>query len=336
MIQSMDTKYAYAVGRIRAIEQRMLSRAALERMIEADSAEDAFRILREANYGFSAGESTALSYEQVLNEELVKVYNLLMEIAPDPKAFDLFFIKNDYHNFKVFLKAELSNQEMAEQYLAEPSLFNPDQVAAMFRERDFSNLPQSMQAAIDACFDAFSKTADPQLIDIILDQALHSDMLALAKQLKNSFVSQIVSSTLDLVNLKIVLRTKLINQDWEFLERFLIPGGSFGSKFYQGLLELEFDQFPQAYEETPYHQLLADSMRKFKASNSLAGFEMLCDNYLMDLLKKTKFAIFGIEPLVTYLLAKELEVKNVRIIMVGKINQLAQDVIRERLRETYV
>lgn len=102
MIQSMDTKYAYAVGRIRAIEQRMLSRAALERMIEADSAEDAFRILREANYGFSAGESTALSYEQVLNEELVKVYNLLMEIAPIRKRLICFLSRTTTTTSKYF------------------------------------------------------------------------------------------------------------------------------------------------------------------------------------------------------------------------------------------
>jgi|LSQX01.3.fsa_nt_gb V/A-type H+-transporting ATPase subunit C len=336
MIQSMDTKYAYAVARIRAVEQRMLSRSVLERMIEADSAEEAFKVLRDANYGFSAGESTAYNYEQILSEELEKVYNLLMEIAPNPDAFDLFFIKNDYHNLKVHLKAELSNQEVYEHYLAAPSLYSADAVADMFRNRDFSQLPESMQAAVNACFEAFSRTADPQLIDIILDQALYSDLLKLAQKLGNPFVRRIVVIMIDTANLKIVLRTKLINKDWEFLERFLIPGGSFEFEFYQKLLELDFDQFPAEYADTAYSQLLEESMKSFKSSRNLAGFEMLCDNYLMDLLKETKFAIFGIEPLVTYLLAKELEIKNVRIVMVGKINQLAQDVIRERLRETYV
>ena len=37
MIQSMDTKYAYAVSRIRVIEQQMLSGNVLQRMIEASN-----------------------------------------------------------------------------------------------------------------------------------------------------------------------------------------------------------------------------------------------------------------------------------------------------------
>lgn len=45
---------------------------------------------------------------------------------------------------------------------------------------------------------------------------------------------------------------------------------------------------------------------------------------------------FGIEPLIAYLIAKEHEVKLIRIIMIGKINQLSMDLISERLREPYV
>ncbi|MDK2799758.1 MAG: V/A-type H+/Na+-transporting ATPase subunit [Clostridiales bacterium] len=45
---------------------------------------------------------------------------------------------------------------------------------------------------------------------------------------------------------------------------------------------------------------------------------------------------FGIEPLVAYLMAKENEIKIVRIIMVGKINNISNEIIRERLREAYV
>lgn len=336
MIQSMDTKYAYAVSRIRVIEQQMLSGNVLQRMIEAESAEEAFKVLKEVNYGFSANDSSVFDYERILNEEFDKVYQLLMEIAPNPEAFDLFFIKNDYHNLKVYLKAELSNQDVHNQYLAKPSLYSPAKIGDMFRERVFADLPKIMVEAIGACFEAFSKTADPQLIDIIMDQALYRHMSALASKLGNEFISQIVTINIDLANLKIVLRTKLINQGWDFLEQFLIPGGSFGIDFYHDLFEYEFKDFPKAYAETQYSQLAIASMESYKYTDSLAGFEMLCDNYLVNLLKQTKFAIFGIEPLVTYLLAKEMEIKNVRIIMVGKINHLAQDVIRERLRETYV
>ncbi|HEX30202.1 TPA: V-type ATP synthase subunit C, partial [Candidatus Poribacteria bacterium] len=55
-----------------------------------------------------------------------------------------------------------------------------------------------------------------------------------------------------------------------------------------------------------------------------------------DYIRPAKYVAFGIEPLIAYLIAKEHEVKLIRIIMIGKINQLSMDSISERLREPYV
>ena len=46
--------------------------------------------------------------------------------------------------------------------------------------------------------------------------------------------------------------------------------------------------------------------------------------------------VLGPEPVIAYLLAKENEIKIIRIIMVGKINRLPTEEIRERLRDVYV
>ena len=333
---STDTRYVYTISRIRVIEQKMLSPAMLERMIEANSPEEALKVLQDAGYGF-AGEGHRVSdYERLLNEEQEKVYQLLMETVPDPREFDLLIIKNDYHNLKVYLKAELSDQEVNSSYLLKPSLIPGEQLADLFRERDFAELPARMTEAVEASFDAFAKTRDPQMVDLILDTALYSHMLELSAEVNSEFVTGLVNTMVDLTNLRILLRTKLINRPWEFMKSFLIAGGSFDSEFYRELHELEFDQIAKAYANTAYSQLLIESMNSLRLSRSLAGFEKLCDNYLVAMLKTMKYSIFGIEPLVAYYLAKEMEIKNVRIIMVGKINRLEQYAIRERLRETYV
>jgi V/A-type H+-transporting ATPase subunit C len=44
----------------------------------------------------------------------------------------------------------------------------------------------------------------------------------------------------------------------------------------------------------------------------------------------------NISPLAAYILARENEIKSVRILLSGKINDLPEDSIRERLREMYV
>jgi len=74
----------------------------------------------------------------------------------------------------------------------------------------------------------------------------------------------------------------------------------------------------------------------WKRSGSFSHLEKLFDDHLLSFVKKAKYITFGIEPLIGYLVAKEMEVKNLRTIMVGKFNRLSQEIIKERLRESYV
>lgn len=49
-----------------------------------------------------------------------------------------------------------------------------------------------------------------------------------------------------------------------------------------------------------------------------------------------KYKALTIEPLVAYVYAKETEIKNIRMILTGKINQVEPKNIKERLRDSYV
>jgi V/A-type H+-transporting ATPase subunit C len=57
------------------------------------------------------------------------------------------------------------------------------------------------------------------------------------------------------------------------------------------------------------------------------------DDFLMERLKAAKMVVFGIEPLVGYILAKEHEVKLIRLILIGKLKGV--NVIK-RMSDSYV
>ena len=56
----------------------------------------------------------------------------------------------------------------------------------------------------------------------------------------------------------------------------------------------------------------------------------------MDLIKEQKMNPFTVGPLFAYVLARRNEISTVRIILSGKLNELDDGMIRERLREMYV
>jgi V/A-type H+-transporting ATPase subunit C len=95
------------------------------------------------------------------------------------------------------------------------------------------------------------------------------------------------------------------------------------------------ENFAAELTSTPYAELAAEGIREWSEERSFTAFERLSDNYLIDYIKPAKYIVFGVEPLIGYLLAKEHEMKLIRIIMIGKLNDLPPEVIKERLRDTY-
>jgi V/A-type H+-transporting ATPase subunit C len=53
-------------------------------------------------------------------------------------------------------------------------------------------------------------------------------------------------------------------------------------------------------------------------------------------MKPQKYESFTIGPLAAYILARQNEIKCVRMVLSGKLNGLPEQMIRERLREMYV
>lgn len=331
-----DTQYAYSVGKIRAIERKLLDKGKLDRMVEAKTPEEALKVLQEADYGKGGSDSVNIyEYENLLRDENKKVYNLMKEIAPEPDVFDLFLISNDYHNIKVLLKSEFSGQDYAS-LLVESGSIPSDKLKAMIRDRNMANMPAIMKNAVEECIEVYNKTLDPQVIDIILDKASFKQMKDTSIKSGKGFIKDLVMLFIDLANIKVFLRVKALSKTWDFLQKVLISEGSIDSKVFIQNLDNPLDSFIDALKFTSLGAFLQEGIESFKSTGTLTKFEKLSDNLILNYVKKSKYISLGIEPLVGYLMAKEMEIKNARIVMVGKINNISNEVIRERLREAYV
>ena len=333
---AVDTQYAYAVGKIRALEKRLLDRSRMERMIDARSPEEALKVLLEAGYESGSDDySDVYEYESLLKNEQLKVYMLLKSIAPEPEVFDIFLFQNDYHNIKVLLKAEFLDQN-CDYMLIDTGTIPVAELKKMIGERDLTRMTKTMRNAVEESIDVFNRTNDPQDIDIILDRASFQQMQEYAASSGYKFVFELVQLMTDLTNIKIFLRGRSTGKKWDSLQKILLPGGSIDKRVFIENLEGTLESFVSFIKSKPYGSICVDGIENFNSTGSLSKFERLTDNYVMSYIKKAKYVALGIEPLIAYLWAKENEIKNARIIMVGKINNISSEVIRERLRETYV
>ena len=73
MVKINQDEYAYATARLRARENKLLDSSRFDRMLEAATAEEAYKILAEAEYGVgSDAAGSVFSFETLLSEEMKK------------------------------------------------------------------------------------------------------------------------------------------------------------------------------------------------------------------------------------------------------------------------
>lgn len=329
-------KFTRVVPRLRVLETRLLDKAKLDRMIDSDSAEEAMKVLQETEYAnVMSNVKRAEDYENMLSEELNRVYHEMYSMTPVKELVDLMSVKYVYHNLKVILKGIFLDKDLSEMII---NIGNKDYNKMKFalESRSLVDFNPIERKAIEEAFDDFESKKDPQRIDIILDKYLYKEMLEIVKDLKDKFAEKYVRASIDLSNVKTLLRVKKQNKDREFLLSVVIDGGFIDKDTIVALLNDSNENIASKLSYTNYADILKNGVDDYIKSGSAGLLEKLVDNYIMDLMKAAKMIPFGGEPLLSYIYAKETEIKVVRIIMVGKLNNIAGEVIKERLRDIYV
>ena len=71
-------------------------------------------------------------------------------------------------------------------------------------------------------------------------------------------------------------------------------------------------------------------------SQSMRAFECACDNLMLKKMRSQLSESEHFGPIAAYVIARECEIKCVRMILTGKQHKLPESILRESLREAYV
>ena len=299
-------KYTYAVARIRALEVSLFSDAFIEQLLACKSAEQVLQSVVEKGWGDMDTEHDA---EAVLKREEEKAWAVIRDVAPDMSVFDVLSYPKLYHNLKAAVKEVCTG-------VKNPAMFYDD-----------CPIPgEEMYQIIESLL----HTGDGQLCDIIVDRAALEAIEEAGKKSGEPIMENYADTTVAIADIKIAVRSQKTGKSAEFMRSAMAECDS-----------LSLDQLIRAalsgaeeiarYLEGTSYAGGADALRE-----SPSAFERWCDNRMIETLKSQKYETFSVGPLLGYLIARENEIKTVRIILTGKQNGFTDDAIRERIREMYV
>lgn len=320
---------------VRVYETKFLTTQMLERIIDSKDFNDALKLLSETSYSKKLSTlKNPEEYGDALQSELIETYNTVKSMNKGEVIYKFVTLRYSFHNLKVLIKENILGTDFSD-ILSELGDVNVPQVRAELKSGKFSLDAEYMQFVKEVVED-YEEHKDPQRIDILLDIFYLSEFLKYAKESNVQLFEEYAVDLVDISNVKSLIRSKNQNKSIEFVKGILAKGG-----------RIDIDQLLSVYGESieeiieklmlsPISSSLKTGLESYKKTGRLQGIEKELENYLLEKVKETKRITYGPEVLFAYIQAKETEVKNLRIILVSKLNGLPPEDIYERLRDGYV
>lgn len=321
-----DTDYAFAVARIRANEARLLDSHAMDQLVQAGSVRDVLRML--SDFGWDVPE-TGADTAAILDSAMVDTWALLQECAPKGAKLDALIVENDFFNLKGAYKAQYSGEDLR-QYMMTPCLVEPDTIVQAVQLNTPELLPIWMQQAARQMYEAVFRLENGRLADLYCDRETLQTRIAFAQESDSKLLKLIAQASAALANLKIALRGTASGKRKESLLDVMCRCQGIDNVVLLDAAADGVETLVQYLDKT----ILNEVAQSLPAG--LTMFEKACDDWMLALLRQAKFVAFGPDPLVAYYYACNTQVKNVRIILAAKENDLPPEEIQKRMRVSYV
>lgn len=322
----MTEQYTYAVARIRALEVSLFSNSTIDQLMACADYAQCLQFLEEKGWG---NAETSGNAEAILTREEEKIWEVVKELSIPMDTFDVLSYPKLFHNLKAAIKEVCTGKSGGHIYYEDVAVPGSTMLEIV-KEKDFGKLPSNMQHAAQEAYEALLHTKDGQLCDVIIDRAALDAIYSAGQSAKDAIIRDYAESTVAVADIKIAVRSQKTAKTIDFMKRAMaecktISVDQLSKAALGGMDSIREYLLGTAYAEGA--EALADSP---------SAFERWCDNRIIQTISPQKYNAFTIGPVIAYVIARQNEIKTVRIILSGKLNELPDDSIRERVREMYV
>lgn len=332
---SARDRHLYPVGRIRVLETKLLERDILRELMEADSLQSVFNILRDTIYGEAVLEVSEVSeFEKMLTTETRNLIRMIDSLSPDPKLTDLPVWFFDVQNLKMLFKVHLGKAPQPHRFYPH-GRFSVEKLRQLVENRNSRDLPDWMIKAKEELQSVWESNPKLRMVDAVFDRALIKAQLNVVKKMKRPVLLNYYRFTLDLYNVEAFIRIRISERSRNQFEQFFVPGGELSLSFYLDSWGGSIREAGRHFEHTAFHDLVIKSLEEYETEGTLTLLEYEGARMRMERLATSKYITFGPEPILAYFEERFFEIRLLRSIMVAKKNDLLTEGLKRRVITSY-
>lgn len=321
-----NNAYIFASSNLRAKEN---TGSASERLTAFSNAHTSEELYRAAANAWNISETEADA--GIFDLAMANAVSDIKSAVPDPSVFAPLLYKYDCTNVKLAVKYRILG-ESAEGHLMECGSIPSEVILKAVKNGVWSCLPPHMKKAAEEAEEFYRKTGEARMIDLTFDRACFEDMKADAENSGVPLISEIVSMRADGTNLLSFMRLQK-SGDVSLFERVFLPAGTvpYSTFVKNGVLS----DLPSIVHATDGK--FKKTVKAVSDGNlTIAETEKLLEEAVLSLLPPIKYIAYGPEVVVRYLLVREAEVTNCRILCASLCGGADADRLKERMRSSYV
>jgi vacuolar-type H+-ATPase subunit C/Vma6 len=249
------------------------------------------------------------------------------------RALEKFLIKQE-----VFEEAIESNLDEALRLFVESDLYGEE----LLHIKD----SQQLEAVLNNALLTLRSLIKGLLLDKGLLDLLELNNLGCIENILKSYPSEFLQDYFmhlaDMHNIKTFLRLYILKEPEELLKKHLICEGFIRKGVFLKLYAEDLAAFLNKLEYVhkynriiDYTYFLKEAIEKVEKENSFVALEKAINDFLIQVLLPAKYLSFGPEPLLAYYFAKVNEMNLMRMVILAKLNNIAGDLVKERLNNVY-
>ncbi len=333
-ISSHDVRYAFASGRVRALETKLIGRQRMERLAEARDLAEALRLLADTVYGEHLDDIEEAGYETFLRREEARILDLVDSLSLDEALGDVLRLKYDFDNLKVLLRESFSGRDLSRLYV-DLGKYPVEELKEALAGETPERMPAPLGDAAVRGIHAWNETSDPAEMDTAIDGVMFAHLLKAAADHGVPYLEALTRVTIDLANVRTFLRARYMGLEPRGFGRLIYPGGNAPAETFIETFQLPIEEVLSRFQFSPYRKIIEQGAGALQRDDSFVPLEREIDSYIVSFLKLSKYFTFGFEIVMAYALIKKSEIMTLRLILAAKAKGMSAESIKERIPDAF-
>ena len=352
-MQDDETKFAneypYTFARVSAMRSKLLKKSDYDKILKMKEAEIAkflqdFEYKKEINK-FGVQLNGAQLIEKAIRENLTETLNKIVNIS-DPElqmVLKEYLKKEDYFNIKTIIRGKFTKTQNEEirKLLVPVGELNNDALNKLISEDDIERIilktKLSKNDEIKQAIKTFKEKKQLEILEFAIDKAFYKEMIAFVNSLSSDtkIIKDFLAGEIDATNIKIILKFKREKVGEDTIKKllFISKASKLSRQKWEKIASAKtMADVLKEFEKTAYFDLMKKGIEELTKKDTLSEVDLLLQKFLLSRTQtKNHQNPLSIDVLLSYMFAKEVEIRNIHLIVKSKQLGLKEDFIEKQL-----